>query len=147
MLKCAFEDGNEALLRHAVVQAVVYSSDNKILLIKRAEGMLEGGKWALPGGFIDRDETRIEATAREVKEETGWRVEDIQLMSVYDDPNRPHEDRQNIAFNYACKAVEEIGKPDHEVSEIAWAAFNDDRLKNLAFDHTQVVNEFLETQT
>lgn len=143
MLKCIFEDNGEASLRHVVTQAVV-CRDKEILLIKRAEGMLEGGKWALPGGFVDRDETIEEAVAREIQEETGWEVEGIRLLSVYDNPDRPHEDRQNIAFNYVCQAKNEKGTPDNEVTAVEWVAINDPRLNNLAFDHTKVVNEFLQ---
>lgn len=44
MIKCKFENGNEASLRHVCVDAIVLQ-DNKLLLVKRASTLLEGGKW------------------------------------------------------------------------------------------------------
>lgn len=142
MLNCTFENGNPASLRHVVTQAVVYK-EHEILLIKRAEGMLEGGKWALPGGFVDRDETTKEAIAREIKEETGWEVDQVELLSIYDNPDRPAEDRQNISFNFMCRALKQTGVSDHEVTALEWVNLSDPRIQSLAFDHTKVIKEFL----
>ena len=44
--------------------------DLKVLLIERDREPF-AGKWALPGGFVDEDETPEEAARRELAEETG----------------------------------------------------------------------------
>lgn len=135
MISCTFEHGNEALLRHVVVDALLMK-DGQILLIKRADSLLEGGKWALPGGFLDRDETTIDATKREVMEESGYEVTDITLFRIIDNPDRPHEDRQNVAFIYICQAGEKNGKHDWEVSAQKWFDLNNLPEKSqIAFDH------------
>ena len=36
-------------------------------------------------------------------EETGYKVEGITLLRVIDEPDRPNDDRQTIAFVYFCK--------------------------------------------
>lgn len=65
----------------AVVTRMI-DGQQQVLLIKRNDEQTEGGKWGLPGGFIDTDakkgeafkpgkETELEAAIREVKEETG----------------------------------------------------------------------------
>ena len=56
MIRCTFESGTAATLRHVVLHAVV-EKDGALLLVRRAERLTEGGKWGLPGGFLDRDET------------------------------------------------------------------------------------------
>lgn len=144
MLTCTFEDGNKASLRHAIAHALVIK-DNQILLIRRAQKLLEGGKWAFPGGFVDRDEILEKAVKREVKEESGWEVDVVSLISIIDNPDRPNDaGRQNIAFNYLCEATQKTGEPDWEVTEQKW--FDLDKLppqEEIAFDHYQVIQSYL----
>lgn len=135
MIKCQFEDDGETQLRHVTVDTLVLK-DGKILLVKRTGKLLEGGKWGLIGGFVERDETLAEAAAREVLEETGWRVKDITLLTVNDRPDRAKEDRQNVSFVYFCQAVEQTGQPDWESDDVQWFDLSDLPPKDsLAFDH------------
>ena len=135
MITCMFENGNKASLRHVVVDALVLK-DDKILLVKRTKKLLEGGKWALVGGYVDRDENLFETTEREIKEETGYIVKDITFFCVRHNPDRPNEDRQNISFVFFCTAVEKQGESDWEVDDQQWFSF--DQLPDkemIAFDH------------
>lgn len=135
MISCTFEKGNEALLRHVVVDALVLR-DERILLVKRADDLLEAGKWALVGGFVERDETLEQTVEREVFEETGYRVHDFLLLGMNANPDRPHEDRQNIAFVFVCIALEKEGEADDESTEQKW--FDLEKLppkEEIAFDH------------
>lgn len=144
MLTCTFEDGNEASLRHVTVDTLVLK-ENKILLIKRTGKLLEGGKWGLVGGFVERDETLTEAVAREVMEESGYRVEDIQLLTIRDNPDRPKEDRQNISCVFMCRAIEKVGESDWEVDDQQWFSFEDiPSEEQMAFDHFQNIELYLE---
>ncbi len=99
MINCTFENGIKASLRHVVVDAIIVNKD-KILLIKRAAHLINGGKWAIPGGFLDRDETCEQAVLRELKEETGLTAKEIKLFKIIDDPKRKNEERQNVAFDH-----------------------------------------------
>lgn len=135
MITCTFENGNQNSLRHVTVGCLVIK-DGKILLGKRAEGLLEAGKWCLLGGYVDRDETTEEAGIRESMEESGWVVENLRLLRVNDNPDRPHEDRQNVDFIYIADAKEKMGEPDWESAELRW--FPLDELppsSDIAFDH------------
>lgn len=146
MIACTFEDGGQAKLRHAVADVLVLK-DDKILLIKRAGHLLEGGKWALAGGFMELDETIAQAASREVLEETGWQIKDLTLLEIIDDPNRPGEDRQNIVFVYFGTATEETGKPDQESDERRWFDWNElPADKDLAFDHADSIKLYLQYQ-
>lgn len=147
MLTCKFEDGGVASLRHVVVDAIIVQN-NKILLIKRAAHLINGGKYALPGGYLDRDETAEQAVVREVKEETGYDSEVLKLIKVIDRPDRPQEDRQNVAFVYAIKPLSQTGKADSEVSGIQWFDLDKLPLENeFAFDHYQTIQDFKKNYT
>lgn len=144
MIICTFEDGGKGRLRHVVVHAIV-EKDGKILLGKRTGKILETGKWALPGGFVDRDETVSQAVLRELREETGWEGEVISLFRINSNPNRPHEDRQNIAFDFLVKPLRQIGNKDHESSKVEWISI--DKLlpmDTFAFDHGDSIKLYLD---
>ncbi len=140
MINCTFEKGKQASLRHAVVDVLVLKED-KVLLVKRAKRLLEGGKWGLVGGYVERDENLHEAAAREIFEETGYRVSNFKLLTIRHNPDRPHEDRQNIAFVFFCEALEKEGEPDDESDAQEWFPLTE--IPELAFDHTQDVELYL----
>mgnify|MGYP003304210065 CR=1 FL=1 len=56
-------------------------SEPKVLLIQRGNEPFKGC-WALPGGFMEMDETLEECARRELKEETGWEAEDWQPLTT-----------------------------------------------------------------
>ena len=58
-----------------------------IVLVKRAIEP-ELGKWALPGGHVELDETLEHAAVREAKEETGLDITLIRQLHTYSDPKR-----------------------------------------------------------
>src|SRR3989344_2146395 len=146
MLTCSFEDGQKASLRHVVIDSLVFKGD-EILLVKRIVKLLEGGKWGLIGGFVERDETIEQAAEREVLEETGYKVLGLKLLRVKDDPMRPNEDRQNIAFVYFCTAQEKVGEADSESSEQRWFPFSALPPKEeVAFDHYDDIEFYLRSR-
>lgn len=139
MIKCKFENGNNSSLRHVVIDTLVLR-DEKILLVKRNKDLLEGGKWALVGGYVERDETLTQAVEREVFEETGWKIKEIKLLRIVDSPNRRNEDRQNISFVYTCLALEKKGKADWESDRQQWFPIHSlPPDEQIAFDHLDSV--------
>lgn len=59
--------------------AIVFNSNDEILLIKRANG-----RWFYPGGFCDVGCSPAENVVREVREETGLSVKPVRLIAVTD---------------------------------------------------------------
>lgn len=146
MIQCQFEDGGKTSLRHSTVDAIVVK-DSKILLIKRAAHLLEGGKWALPGGYLDRDETTPQGALRELYEETGYEGRVAKLLMIRDNPDRPHEDRQNLAFSFIVEPIERTGTGDEEVEEIQWFALDALPPTNeLAFDHELMIQAYVQSE-
>jgi ADP-ribose pyrophosphatase YjhB (NUDIX family) len=60
----------------------VLDDADRILLMRRADG----GGWALPGGYVDPNESSSEAAVREAREETGLDVEPVELVGTFDLP-------------------------------------------------------------
>ncbi|MBI4130379.1 NUDIX domain-containing protein [Candidatus Roizmanbacteria bacterium] len=145
MITCTFEDNGKGTLRHAVITGIVIQ-DDKLLLIKRAENLLyEGGKWALPGGFLDRGETFEEGARREILEESGYQVYKLTLFLINSGPNRAGEDRQNVDIVFFGEAKNKIKKPDHEVSDVGWYLFAHlPSPQEIAFDHFMIITRFME---
>jgi len=105
--------------------------------------ILESGKWGLIGGFMERDETIREAVAREAFEETGWKIENITLLMIRDDPSSAVEDRQNIKFVFFADAVEKTGGQDNESTAIEWFPLDTiPPAEQIAFDHFDSIETY-----
>jgi ADP-ribose pyrophosphatase YjhB (NUDIX family) len=91
----------------AGVAAVVFDGSGRVLLGRRTDN----GLWGLPSGRVEPAETVEEAVVREVREETGLRVEAIRLIGVYSDPESQAfsyptgEVVQFVTSCFLCKAV------------------------------------------
>lgn len=62
-------------------------SEGKILLIREDN---DNGRWTLPGGWADVNESPSESIIREVEEESGYRVECKGLLAVLDREKQGH---------------------------------------------------------
>jgi len=109
------------------VSAVVRSRPGarEILLMRRSDN----GHWGLPGGYLEPGESVAQAAAREVREETGWRVDVGRLVGVYSDPARQvveYPDRRrvhaiNLCFEALAREAGAVGTPG-EVTGIGFFA-------------------------
>lgn len=76
------------------------------LITKRGKAVSNEGKWCLPCGYIDKDETIIEGAIRELYEETGILVNESQLERYEIMDNPLNDSLQNITFHYRCKLTD-----------------------------------------
>lgn len=68
------------------VRAAVFRDDGAILMVRE----MTDGRWALPGGWADVNQSPGEAVAAEVREETGFEVVPRKLAGVFDRTESPH---------------------------------------------------------
>jgi ADP-ribose pyrophosphatase YjhB (NUDIX family) len=65
-----------------VVTTLPITERGEVMLIRR--GIAPGyDRWAQPGGFLEIDETVLEAAIRETLEETGLQVEPVRIVGLY----------------------------------------------------------------
>jgi 8-oxo-dGTP diphosphatase len=110
----------------------------QLLLIRRGKEPFQG-RYALPGGFINIDESLEEAAQRELFEETGLTNLQLTQIETFSDPNRDPRGRV-ISTCYGC--VLKIGEQVQlQAGDDAAAAdwFGLDDLPSLAFDHAAIV--------
>jgi ADP-ribose pyrophosphatase YjhB (NUDIX family) len=104
------------------VRAAVFK-DKKVLLVKeRADG-----KWTLPGGYADVDDSPSNAVERETKEESGFDVKTIKLAALYDRNKHPH--KPAFAFHlwkafFICKITAGKPTPSYETPEVDFFSLN-----------------------
>ncbi|HYO87513.1 MAG TPA: GNAT family N-acetyltransferase [Candidatus Limnocylindrales bacterium] len=67
---------------------ILIEMDGGLVLIRRGNPPHQG-EWTLPSGFIEADESAEEAAAREAEEETGLKVEILELFGVNSFPEGP----------------------------------------------------------
>lgn len=56
------------------ITIILHSPEGRVLIGKRAPKARYGGRWCLPGGYIEWEESFIDTTHREVREETGLEI-------------------------------------------------------------------------
>jgi 8-oxo-dGTP diphosphatase len=135
-----YEYPRPALTVDALVFAPI-SHEWVILLIQRGREPFKG-KWALPGGFINMEETLMQACIRELEEETGLHTEKMELFNVFDAPGRDPRGRtiSVVYFTYLPEIVPVAGNDDAAIAD--W--FPVSKLPPLAFDHDDIVRKFSE---
>ena len=108
-----------------VAAICIVERQGEILMVRRA---LEPGigLWSIPGGYVDRGEVVEQAAAREVREETGLRVEVERLVGLFSQQGHPV-----IVAAFAARETGGVLEPGPEVQELGF--FNHGDLPPLAF--------------
>ncbi|MEM3871833.1 MAG: nucleotide sugar dehydrogenase [Nitrososphaeria archaeon] len=132
--------GERRYYNPAVAVNAIIEKDESIFLVKRSIEPFKG-LWSLPGGFIEYNETVEEALVREVEEETGLKIKPIRVVSVYSNPIRSPV-KHVITICYHCTVLGGALKFSDESMEARFFAL-DQLPKEMAFDHRNIVEEFL----
>lgn len=119
---------------------VVFTKEEepKVLLIQRGNEPYKGC-WAFPGGFMNMEETAEECAVRELKEETGLTVKQIQQIGAYSKVDRDPRGRTiSIAYLAIVDAPAAVSGMD-DAAKAAWFPLTS--LPNLAFDHQDIMTD------
>lgn len=110
----------------ATVGALIFNSKNEALMIRTHKW---SNKWGIPGGKIKWSETSEAALRREILEETGLKIRDIEFVLVQDciHSKEFYRDAHFVLLNYTCRcaAKNPAVKLNEEGREYRWLKLAD----------------------
>jgi 8-oxo-dGTP diphosphatase len=124
--------------------AVVFRSAGamiEVLLIKRGHEPFKG-KWALPGGFMERNESCEQAVKRELQEETGLKKIKLQQIGAFSKPGRDPRGTIISVSYMGFAPANAIAKGSDDAVEAKW--FPVKKHPKMAFDHELILKTALQ---
>ena len=99
-------DGKEVWESRSIATALIIyrgeGENTEILAIKRGPAVNNTGKWSIPCGYLNWDESIYESACREAYEETGIKIDtsDIKLIEIVDQYKTK---KQNVVLYFITK--------------------------------------------
>lgn len=103
-----------------VAAGIAVREDGAVMLGKRKDGEVHGGKWEFPGGKIEPGETPVEALKREWKEELDTELEAIQSWKCIDYAYEERKVRLHLLF---CRVTRPVAAKVHD--SLQWRIIED----------------------
>lgn len=112
------------------------SQPREVLLIKRLREPF-ADQWAVPGGFLDENETLEQAAARELMEETGLECQTLCQLQAFSTLDRDPRSRViSVAF-LANILPDQTPIAADDAKDVGW--FPIGKIPRLAFDHKEMI--------
>ncbi len=96
----------------------------RVLMVRE----ISDGKWTLPGGWADVNQSAGECVVREIAEESGFKARALKLAAVYDYQRSGHPPRHIDSIYkmfFICEIVGGAARASDETSEVAFFARNE----------------------
>jgi ADP-ribose pyrophosphatase YjhB (NUDIX family) len=109
--------------------------DGRVLMVRERSD----GRWALPGGWADVNQSAADCVVREIKEESGFNARALKLCAVWD--RRRHGHSPPHPFHvykmfFLCEITGGKAQPSAETSEVGF--FAEDELPDLSLGRVTV---------
>jgi 8-oxo-dGTP diphosphatase len=123
----------------ADVLVVTLEPSPRILLIRRKNAPF-AGHWAIPGGFVDAGESAEQAAHRELLEEAGVQVPDLEQLFTASAPGRdPRGWTVTVAFLARIRPDQIQPRAGDDAAEVGW--FELEHPPEMAFDHAMILQK------
>ncbi|RLC45767.1 MAG: hypothetical protein DRI23_13090 [Candidatus Cloacimonadota bacterium] len=116
----------------------IISINNKIVLIERKNPPFG---WALPGGFVDWQETVEEAVKREVEEETNIKAKRIKFFGIYSSPTRDPR-FHTVSCVYIVFPENKNFRASSDAKNIGLFSKEEIKKMKIAFDHRKIIEDY-----
>ena len=115
-----------------------------LLLIERKYPPFKNCR-ALPGGFVEMDETLEQSAIRELYEETGIKLKQLKQFAAYGDPGRDPRGRTVSIIYYTFLKEQYSPTAGDDAKNSQWYPI--EQLPQLAFDHEKIIADFVKFVT
>ena len=112
--------------RMVVCVGTVVLKDNRALLVRQAPGHALAGRWSIPWGIVDPDETPEAAALRETSEEAGIKAGIDGLLGIQNLPRQGW-----VAIIFLCHHLSGTPTPDGDIETDRAAYFSLEELSTL----------------
>lgn len=105
------------------VAAVILTASGHVLACRRASHKSLAGKWEFPGGKIEHSESAEQAAVREIKEELGLELAEVELKSFHETSVGHDNSKINIQFFTAyLNSHTDLNSTDHD--KLLWLSLD-----------------------
>lgn len=147
-------DGQDYWISRSSVVICLVSWKSKVLIVKRGKSVIQTGKWCLPCGYLDFNETIEECAVREIWEESGIdirkyiKVDGLKPSYINSDPFATKN--QDICFHFTIEIDSDI-EPEIDISvvdldetiDVKWVDVSDVVNYDFAFNHDKRIEKWI----
>lgn len=105
-----------------IIVGGIIEKNGKFLLVQETKEICKG-KWNIPAGRLEPNETVLDGAKREIKEETGC---DVELTGIITIGNRTLKDKEFLSIIFSTKLIKEnIKYNKNEILNVKWFTYDE----------------------
>ena len=104
------------------VRAATFDADGRVLLVRERLD----GRWTLPGGWADVNESPAQSVEKEIEQESGYRARAVKLAALYDGSRHGHGPTLFHSWKafFLCEIEGGEARTSYETDAVEWYALD-----------------------